>query len=330
MSNYINHVAFILDGSSSMRGLSDSVVKVFNNQIKHLADASKTFDQETRVSVYLFNDSVHNLIFDKDVLRLPSIDSMYKAYGNTALIDGAMTGITDLALTCQKYGDHAFLMFVLTDGQENTSRKYKQYQLKDKLDTLPDNWTVAVLVPSATDAHYAKQAGFKPNNIQIWSTTERGMEEIDNKLRNVTTQYMQSRKQGVKSFTNVFDLQTDKLVTQVVKQQLKELTKSKFALLPVSNVCEIKPFVESCGMTYTQGCAYYQLSKNEKIQANKQICVQNKKNGKVFTGTEARNILGLPNYEVKVSPVNADFTIFVQSTSVNRKLMPNTNLLVLR
>jgi len=28
-------------------------------------------------------------VYDKDVLRLPSIQGLYKAYGNTALIDAA-------------------------------------------------------------------------------------------------------------------------------------------------------------------------------------------------------------------------------------------------
>jgi len=41
-------------------------------------------------------------------------------------------------------------------------------------------------------------------------------------------------------------------------------------------------------------------------------------------------LLGLPDYEVKVNPAaTPDFTIFIQSTSVNRKLLADTNLLIL-
>ena len=50
----------------------------------------------------------------------------------------------------------------------------------------------------------------------------------------------------------------------------------------------------------------------------------------MYTGPEARSLLGLPDVEVRVKPDhNDDFTIFVQSTSVNRKLVPNTRLLLM-
>lgn len=55
-----------------------------------------------------------------------------------------------------------------------------------------------------------------------------------------------------------------------------------------------------------------------------------KKTDRVYTGPEARALLGLPETEVRVKPDhNDDFTIFVQSTSVNRKLVPSTRLLLM-
>jgi hypothetical protein len=39
-------------------------------------------------------------------------------------------------------------------------------------------------------------------------------------------------------------------------------------------------------------------------------------------------MVGLPNYKVRVRPdFNPDYKVFVQSTSVNRKLVPGTKLL---
>jgi Mg-chelatase subunit ChlD len=51
----INHIVFVVDESGSMQLLSKDVVKVFDSQIQHLAQRSQELDQETRVSVYLFN-----------------------------------------------------------------------------------------------------------------------------------------------------------------------------------------------------------------------------------------------------------------------------------
>jgi hypothetical protein len=67
--NYINHVALVLDASSSMSHLSRKVVDVADQQIAYLARRSRELDQETRVTVYVFADKVECVIYDKDVLR---------------------------------------------------------------------------------------------------------------------------------------------------------------------------------------------------------------------------------------------------------------------
>src|SRR6478609_5655019 len=92
--NYINHIAFVIDASSSMGHLSDTVVEIFDSQIAYLAKRSKELDQETRASVYLFSDTTKNLVFDMDVMRLPSLKELYRAYGNTALLDAVEKSIT--------------------------------------------------------------------------------------------------------------------------------------------------------------------------------------------------------------------------------------------
>jgi hypothetical protein len=110
----------------------------------------------------------------------------------------------------------------------------------------------------------------------------------------------------------------------------------KYVLIPVDQQTSIRDFVTRAGHQYRTGCAFYELSKREKIQANKQIAVAEKDpvtgrtTGKVFSGPAARQLLGLPQTEVTVTPgSNAAYTVFVQSTSVNRKLVPGTKLLVL-
>jgi hypothetical protein len=85
------------------------------------------------------------------------------------------------------------------------------------------------------------------------------------------------------------------------------------------------------GRPYRTGSAFYELTKTESIQASKQLAVMDKRTfGGVYTGPQARQVLGLPDYEIRVTPSqHPDYDIFVQSTSVNRKLVPSTRLLVL-
>jgi hypothetical protein len=332
IENYINHIVFVVDKSSSMSGLTQTVIEVFDNQIKHLANRSKELDQETRVTVYLFNSTVECLVYDKDVLRLPSLKDYYSPNGGTALIDATLTAIDDLAVTPQKYGDHAFLLYSYTDGEENTS-KNRPNILSDKIAKLPDNWTVAVFVPNQTGVHEAKKFGFPANNIQVWSTTAKGLETAGDNMRTATDNFMTARAKGIRGTKNLFDLDVTKLNFIAVSSNLTQLKAgTDYMLINVTVDSVIKPLIESwTKAAYVGGSGYYQLTKAEKVQAYKQVCIQNKQNGKVYGGSNARTMLGLPAKEVKVNPAaHAEFDIFVQSTSVNRKLLSGTKLLVMK
>ena len=177
--NYINHVAIVADGSYSMLYRTQDVVKVVDAQIAYLARRSTELDQETRITVYTFSsrNTANCLIYDKDVLRMSSIAGLYKPDGMTALIDATILSIDDLKLTPEKYGEHAFLIYVLTDGAENDSFS-KPALLKDKIAQLPGHWTIAAFVPNQTGVFEAKKFGFPADNIAIWdATTAKGVSE---------------------------------------------------------------------------------------------------------------------------------------------------------
>ncbi len=338
INNYINHIVFVVDASGSMGHLSNDVVKVFDSQIEYLAKRSKELDQETRVTVYLFNNNTKCIIFDKDVLRLPSLASFYDANGGTELVGATLTALEDLGNTHQKYGDHSFLLFTLTDGQHNGTGSVSQ--LSNKIKTLPDNWTLAVLVPNSVCVHEAKKFGFDKDNIQVWSTDKNGINEVGNTLKEVTNTYMTNRAKGIRGSKNLFNLNTN-ISKSAVKNNLQQLDSNSYHFIPITDTGGIikdgvrkiylKQFVEAWNITFCKGANYYQLTKPEKVQGNKQICIREKFSGKVFSGLNARNMLGLPNHEVKVSPADfGDFEIFIQSNSDNRLLIPGTNLIVIK
>lgn len=329
--NYINHMALVIDTSLSMTYRRQAVITVADNQIKHLARRSQELNQETRVSVYTFGDTVRCAIYDKDVLRLPSVAEHIRIGGNTALIDATLKSQDDLAVTAQLYGDHAFLTYVLTDGEENRSTRPPS-QLAQRLASLPDNWTVACFVPNQTGVFEAKRFGFPAANIAIWDTTSNeGLTEVGETIRRTTDAYMQGRATGVRGSKTLFSTGVDALNAATVQQAgLTKLPTTKFRLLPVLADGPIRETVEAAGHTYTVGAGYYQLTKTENIQANKAIAVRDKRSSAVYTGRNARDLLGLPAMDVRVKPDhNPEYDVFVQSTSVNRKLIRGTTLLLL-
>ncbi|WP_217212996.1 vWA domain-containing protein [Streptomyces sp. AC550_RSS872] len=340
--NYINHVALVLDASSSMSHLSRKVVEVADQQITYLARRSQELDQETRVTVYVFADQVECVIYDKDVLRMPSLKQLYRAGGMTALLAATLKSQRELAQTAQLYGDHSFLTFVLTDGQENASHRCPDAHHRDPralvgavaemIEKQEDNWTLAVLVPDQMGKREAMQCGFPKDNIAVWdATSTQGLEEAGQVIQQATEQFMVGRSRGIRGSRAVFSTGAQAVNKDTIKAAgLVPVDPSAYQLIPVARDAAIREWVIECGHTYRTGGAFYQLSKSEKIQAQKQIAVLEKKTDRVYTGPQARALLGLPGTEIRVKPDhNAEFTIFVQSTSVNRKLVPNTRLLLM-
>lgn len=330
IQNLINHIVFVLDESSSMLGYKQDVINVFDSQIQFLSRRSQELSQETRVSVYKFADTTQCIIYDMDVMRLPSLKGLYSPSGNTAIIDATDLAIRELKLTPTIHGDHSFLVFCLNDGQDNRSIKTPQ-TLNRVLGELNNSWTVAALVPNQYAVDDAKRCGFGAGNISVWEVGSAvGVKSVGTKVQQATESFFQARASG-KKVGNIFQLNTN-LSPQKIVGNLDVLPADKYMVINVrKDRTIIKEICESWTQKpYVVGSAYYQLTKKEKIQASKNILIKHKKNGKVYEGDAARKLLGLPDYEVKCEPASLpEWGIFIQSSSVNRLLMANTELIVL-
>lgn len=333
---YINHFVFVGDESWSMNRHKKAFIKVFDGQIAHLAARSKEYQQETRVTVYLFNSrgTQRCVVYDLDVLRIPSINGLYHPDGGTALIDCMMLAVNDMRLVPQKYGQHAICFFGLTDGEENQSL-HRPAQLAQTIGAAPDNETYGVFVPDQHAVFEAKRAGFPAQNIAVWDTSSAdGIEEVGLIMRQTTDTFMEGRTRGVHGYNartgggGLFRLRD--FSASEVTASLAPLTKGSYFFLDVKEDGRIDEFVaRETGKPYQNGTCFYQFMKTETIQGQKQLAVL--LNEEVYTGRAARSVLGLPDTHVRVRPdQKPGCTIFVQSTSYNRKLISGTRLLVLR
>lgn len=338
-----NHLVYVLDSSQSMSHLRSKVVQLIDKQIKQFAVDSKKLDQETRITIYTFcgggswpNDlpiKIDNIVFDMDVMRFDTIDGHYICMGNTPLIDACLLGISESLQICQLHSNHAFLINIITDGEENSSKNFPS-ELAKRLSNLPENFTLAIMVPNSQAAFKMQQLGFEKGNIAVWETTEKGIEEAVTLTTQAVNTYMVNRSTGQRKSSNFFNVNANNLTqtdvrkaAQVLKPQESTLYKVPFSIPPKT---WISNYVESLGVKYKLGKAYYQLVKPEKIQPQKEIILRDRKTGVFYFGKYNRQLLNLPDYEVKVVPGNfGDWDIFVQSTSINRHLVPGTELVLL-
>ena len=105
---------------------------------------------------------------------------------------------------------------------------------------------------------------------------------------------------------------------------------SRFKTLPVKKRSSIKAFVEENSLSFNKGRGFYQLTKPEVIQDYKEIIVRRKADRSFLTGDSVREVLGIPKeskkFKLDLEEIG-DFDVFVQSTSVNRVLLPGTEFL---
>lgn len=330
-----NHVALVVDDSGSMK--SQPVVSVFDAQLNRLKQKSIDLGQETRISIYLFGSTVRCLAFDMDVMRFKSLKGFWAPDGMTALRDGVGLAIQDHKTLPQQYGNHHFLLYVITDGGENHSYNYTATSLKNTINGLAENWSVACMVPDSSCKSQAEACGIAANDIAIWNTSDAdAMLKVGDTFTSVIDNFMTMRSTGqkiVRGSGSLFKLDPSKLSKTAVRRQLDEVNPNEFDILHVRTRdpkgVPIKEFVESWQKSYRPGSAYYQPTKKVKIQGYKGIMIQDAKNGRVYEGEQIRGMLGLPDFTVDVDPADhRDWRIFVQSTSVNRKLFNDTMLLV--
>jgi hypothetical protein len=111
----------------------------------------------------------------------------------------------------------------------------------------------------------------------------------------------------------------------------------RFQTMHVDEEMPIRDFVTNNGIKFKEGKGFYELTKSETVGSYKEIILQDKETGEMFSGDQVRDILKLvpqsdrsdkDGVKEKLKPsATHEYKVFVQSTSYNRKLMANTTFL---
>lgn len=169
----------------------------------------------------------------------------------------------------------------------------------------------------------------------IWETTEVGVTKVGEVLRTSTDNYMTSRSAGMRKSSTLFSTGLDTVNKKTVNAKtMVSLKRDEYTVIPVAKGetnLTIREWINAQpGHTFQLGKAYYQITKRENIQPQKALALQNIHSGRIYTGPQVRELLGLDATHIRVEPQdNPEYRIFVQSTSVNRKLVPETRVLLL-
>jgi hypothetical protein len=334
------YVVFALDCSSSINfyGLTQPVINAYNDQLR-VVRARAEAGENVSVALVVFSDWADVKVFPTDPRQLPDLTStQYRPYGNTALFDGIGKGVELLeSQPDARNEDTSFLLIGITDGEENQSSRFNAFSIKRLIEQRQNvangRWTIAFNVPRGFKDKFVRTFGFPEGNVREWETTAQGMRETSQVTDAGLNNYFAGRARGMKSVTTFYATSDLSGVdANALKKKLVDLSPN-FKSLTVDKEQSIKEFVEDkTKRPYVIGSAYYCLTKPEKVQPAKAVLLMEKGKKAIWGGEEARRLVGLPTdgaSHAKLTPGNhANYDVYIASTSVNRKLVRGTKVLV--
>lgn len=326
-----NYIGFVNDHSGSMQALRNPAIKDFNATITAIKDAASREQLDTIVStvgIGLAKTPVQRQVVISNPHVLHPIET-WAAQGNTPLYDG-IGEIIELfeSLPDYKNPDVSFLVSITTDGGENSSRTWNASKLKSKISELQqsERWTFVCRVPAGVERSLT-MLGIPRDNIQVWETTESGFAKATQATTQAMDTYFSARASGARS-TSAFYAQADHVDLSKLKDVSNEV--SLYVVPDTDMGIEIRPFILRHRMEHLKGAAFYQLTKTEsKVGYDKLIAIRDRATGKVYAGPDARKMIGLPtDRNARLHPGDhGNYDIFIQSNSVNRKLVAGTGVL---
>lgn len=208
----VNRVAFVLDHSGSMSGISKKSMWSFNEQIQSLKKESK--DQDTYVTLVTFNDNVNVTYSNKPLDEVKELIK-YSACGMTALYDAIAVTISSLKMNMKPDGDEAALVFIITDGYENSSKEHRgeegRKQIKGYIKKLEDdgNWTFIFLGANIDVEAVAKGMSFASANSRSFGANDQGVAVYTASVGEGISDYYALRSKGETQTKDFFSGSSD-------------------------------------------------------------------------------------------------------------------------
>lgn len=207
MSKPKTRIAIILDRSSSMGALAEVAVHGFNQQVQSILESAK--DQDVRVSLVTFSSTVDSpQYWNESVERMKALEPKeYQPYGNTALYDAVGTTIEKLSkLPEASDADTAFLMVVISDGEENYSRTYTSQALASLIGVLQNSkrWTFTYVGANQDLAKVSQKLNIPIGNTFTFTASNEGYGAMSGANSHATRAYMSARAAGATASTSFY------------------------------------------------------------------------------------------------------------------------------
>lgn len=175
----------ILDESGSMDRIRQNALSGINETIQSIRSAERDMPQMRQyVSIVTFSGSgVEGVRVRRDRMPVENIQDLtlsdYRPNDCTPLYDAIGKSVSDLREHIHK--EDRVLVTIITDGLENASRKFRQYDICPLISSLRETgWTFSFIGANQDSVLTAQQINI--DNALDFSCTPQGIEEMSLKL----------------------------------------------------------------------------------------------------------------------------------------------------
>ena len=173
--NITTVVNFILDESGSMASIKNDVIEGFN---KYIAELKKQKGNIVFTLTKFDTEGIRTPYENKAIKKVEKLtDKSYQPNAGTPLYDAC---VTTIERAIETKGDKAFLVAIMTDGYENSSKEHNEECLADLIKKLQTkgNWTFVFLGANQDSWATAQRLGISKGNVMDWQATPQGTNQV--------------------------------------------------------------------------------------------------------------------------------------------------------
>jgi Mg-chelatase subunit ChlD len=200
------HVLLLVDKSGSMDSVRQAAYDGINEQL--LALKAKGSDGgETFVTFIQFADTAQYVFVKRNSNDLePICAAEYRPMGSTALRDSLWTGINLISEGVEVTADTAFLVVVISDGEENASKLITRENLSERIKQLEatEKWTFTYMLANVDIHKFQSELGAKMGNVSMFMASPAGTAQAFNNASLSTSGYLNSRSRGVTAMADFY------------------------------------------------------------------------------------------------------------------------------
>jgi hypothetical protein len=197
------HITFVLDSSGSMDPIKKDTIGGFNSFLKGQKETAKehdTFSFVTFSSNYGLEVVPYNFVYKNAKIKdVPDLNSKtYRPNGGTALLDTLGDTIKDLGAYFASLNEEdrpsKVVFVILTDGEENASRKFNKTQINNLITehTGTWKWEFVFLGANQNAIHEAASYGISQHNAMDFGTSKAEFDSTYNILTRSLNTYKSS------------------------------------------------------------------------------------------------------------------------------------------